>query len=393
MIEVKAVRPKRDLKAFISMPNLLYRGDPNYVPALQVQAKALFDRRKYPLFKHSEAEFFLALDQGRPVGRIVAFRNVPHLERTGDGTGFFGFFESVEEFAVARKLLDAAVGWLSGKGLTSVVGPENYTTNETCGALVAGFDDPPVVMMPYNKPFYPDYFERYGFRRELDLVSYRIRKGQSRLDGLTETRFRLERRLAGHGVTIGPVDMRRFNAEMEAMRLAYNLAFCDSWGFVPISAEEFRYYARDIRKITGPDMMLLAKHGRETVGFLCVLPDINQVLIKIRDGRLLPFGIFRLLFGRKRISRVRLLIFGVVPEFRNRGIDLCLASRLFDGATSQGITEAEAGYVMLSNEEINSILPKLGGEVTKRFRLYRLGISADVERADDLIINNGPPIR
>lgn len=375
MIEVRAVRTGKDLKAFIDTPNLLYRGDPCYVPSLYAQAKGQFDRRKYPLFKHSEAEFFLALDDGHPAGRIVAFRNVPHLERARDGTGFFGFFESVEDFGVARKLLDAAVGWLAAKGLTSVVGPENYTTNEACGLLIAGFDDPPVVMMPYNKPFYAGLLERYGFRTELDLASYRIRQGQSLLDSATGTRQRLERRLARQGITIGPIDMRRFDDEMEALRVAYNRAFSECWGFVPISAEEFRYYARDIRRITGPDMLLLAKNRTETVGLLCVLPDINQVLIKIRNGRLLPFGIFRMLFGRKRIHRVRLLIFGVVPEYRNRGIDLCLASRLFDGATAHGFNEAEAGYVMGNNQEINSFLPKLGGDVVKRYRIYRLDIS------------------
>lgn len=379
MIDVRPVRSRKDLKMFLEMPYLLYRGDRCYVPPLRAQAKATFDRRTYPLFKHSEAEFFLALDAGRPAGRIVAFRNVPHLERTGDGTGFFGFFESVENYEVARRLFDAAAGWLAGKGLTSVVGPENYTTNEACGLLIDGFDDPPVVMMPYNKPYYAGLVERYGFRPELDLASYRIVQGQSRLDDAAGTRLRLERRLARQGLAVGPIDMRRFDAEIEGLRLAYNRAFGDCWGFVPIAEEEFRYYARDIRRITGPEMMLLAKNDTETVGFLCVLPDVNQVLIRIRDGRLLPFGIFRLLFGRKRIHRVRLLIFGVVPEFRNRGIDLCLASRLFDGATAGGFDEAEAGYVMGNNPEINSFLPKLGGRVVKRYRIYRLDLGAGGE--------------
>jgi GNAT superfamily N-acetyltransferase len=374
MVEIRAVRSRRDLEAFIDAPNLLYRGDPCYVPALRAQAKTTFDRRKYPLFAHSEGEFFVALEGGRPAGRIVAFRNVPHLERTGDGTGFFGFFESVEDFDVTRKLFDAAVGWLAGKGLTSVVGPENYTTNEACGLLIDGFDDPPVVMMPYNKPYYADFFERYGFRKELDLVSYRILQGQSLLDDVRETRLRLERRLARQGITVGRIDMKRFDAEIEAMRLAYNRAFHECWGFIPISAEEFRYYAKDIRRITGPEMMLLAKRGDETIGLLCVLPDINQVLIKIKDGRLLPFGIFRLLFGRKKIRRVRLLIFGVVPEYRNRGIDLCLASRLAEYATAHGFNEAEAGYVMGNNLEINSFLPKIGGQVRKGYRIYRFDI-------------------
>ncbi len=168
--------------------------------------------------------------------------------------------------------------------------------------------------------------------------------------------------------------MRRFDEEIEALRLAYNRAFSDSWGFVPISAEEFRYYARDIRRITGPEMMLLAKKGPETVGLLCVLPDINQVLIRIKNGRLFPFGVFRLIFERKRIHRVRLLIFGVVPEYRNRGVDLCLASRLFEGATARGFDEAEAGYVMGSSPEINRFLPKIGGVQTKRSRIYRKDI-------------------
>jgi len=376
MTEIRAVRSRKDLRAFIAMPDLLYRGDPCYVPALRSQAKAQFDRRTYPLFKHSEAEFFLALDGGRPVGRIVAFRNVPHLERTGDGTGFFGFFESADDDGVARGLFDAAVGWLERKGLTSVVGPENYTTNEACGLLVAGFEDPPVVMMPYNKAYYAGLIERYGFRPELELASYRIRQGQSLLDDIRPTRIRLEGRLARQGITVGPIDMRRFDEEIEALRLAYNRAFSGGWGFVPITAEEFRYYARDIRRITGPEMMLLAKKGPETVGLLCVLPDINQVLIRIRSGRLFPFGVFRLIFGRRRIHRVRLLIFGVVPEYRNRGIDLCLASRLFDGATARGFDEAEAGYVMGDNPEINSFLPKIGGVPTKSYRIYRKDIAA-----------------
>ena len=376
MTEIRAVRSRKDLRAFIAMPDLLYRGDPCYVPALRSQARAQFDRRTYPLFKHSEAEFFLALDGGRPVGRIVAFRNVPHLERTGDGTGFFGFFESADDDGVARGLFDAAVGWLERKGLTSVVGPENYTTNEAFGLLVAGFEDPPVVMMPYNKAYYAGLIERYGFRPELELASYRIRQGQSLLDDIRPTRIRLEGRLARQGITVGPIDMRRFDEEIEALRLAYNRAFSGGWGFVPITAEEFRYYARDIRRITGPEMMLLAKKGPETVGLLCVLPDINQVLIRIKNGRLFPFGVFRLIFGRRRIHRVRLLIFGVVPEYRNRGIDLCLASRLFDGATARGFDEAEAGYVMGDNPEINSFLPKIGGVPTKSYRIYRKDIAA-----------------
>jgi len=387
MTEVIPVRSRRDLKAFIETPNLLYRGDPHYVPSLYIQTKALFDRRKYPLFKHSEAEFFLALDKGRPAGRVVALRNVPHLERTGDGTGFFGFFESVEEFDVARKLLDAAVGWLAGKGLTSVVGPENYTTNEMCGVLIAGFDDPPVVMMPYNKPFYQHYFERYGFRKELDLVAYRILQGRTCLDGLTETRLRWEARLAKRGISFGTINMRRFDSEIESLRLAYNQAFRDNWGFVPITAEEFRYYARDIRRISGPEMMILAKHRGKIVGFLCVLPDINQALIKVRNGRLLPFGIFRLLRGKKRINRVRLLIFGVVSDFRKNGIDLCLASRFYDYGTAHGFPEAEASYVMENVEGIHEILTKLGGKVTKRYRIYRLDIGGRFASVSEKSIN------
>ena len=377
MVRVVPVRTRKALKAFIELPNRLYAGDPNYVPGLHIREKAIFDRTKNPFFKNSEAEFFLALDGGRPVGRVAAIRNGPHLDRTGDRTGFFGFFESVEDDGIARRLLDAAVGWLSERGMAAVIGPENYTTNEVCGVLVEGFHDPPVFMMPYNKSWVPGFFERYGFIRELDLVSYRIRRGlATSLERAAIARRRWEDRLARREITLRALDLRRFDAEVENLRVAYNLAFRDNWGFVPFMPEEFRCQAADLRKITGPEMMLLAEHRGEIVGFLCALPDLNQVLIKLRNGRLFPLGILRLIRGRRRINRARILILGVIPEYRGLGIDFCLYARLYELLISRGYIEAEAAYVMENNAEMNKILVKLDGQISKRYRLYRLDFTS-----------------
>ncbi len=172
MIKVCEVKSKRELRRFIQFPNILYRDDPYYVPELYVSQQNFFDRNKNPFFTHSKVEFFLAYKSKQVVGRIALIRNNNHISLSREKCGFFGFFESINDFEVAEALFNKAVNWLDHEGLTSIIGPENFTTNDSCGMLISGFDTPPVVMMPYNKAYYNDFLVQYGFVKEMDLSSY-----------------------------------------------------------------------------------------------------------------------------------------------------------------------------------------------------------------------------
>ena len=171
-LTVEPVRNKRELKQFIHFPWKVYEGDPNWVPPLIADMKEMLDKKKNPFFLHSDAEFFLARRGGEVVGRIAAIQNNRHNQFHNENTGFFGFFEVLNDYEAAAALFDTAAAWLKDRGLTLMRGPMNYSTNDTCGFLLDAFDKPPVILMTYNPPYYLDFCQRYGFVKAKDLYAY-----------------------------------------------------------------------------------------------------------------------------------------------------------------------------------------------------------------------------
>ena len=167
MVEVKKVASKKELKEFIDFPHHLYDGDENYVPELYLAQKDLLNKNKHPFFNHSTADFFIAYRDGQIVGRIAAILNNNYNNFTGDNAGYFGFFEVIEEYEIAELLLNTATQWVKDKGMKKLISPANYSTNETCGILIDGFDKPPTIMMTYNKSYYPDFLEKYGLAKDV----------------------------------------------------------------------------------------------------------------------------------------------------------------------------------------------------------------------------------
>jgi hypothetical protein len=377
MVTIRPVQTKRDLKRFIDFPHHLYQGDSNYVPKLYSVQKQIFNQKKYPFFSHSSARFFLAFKDGQVAGRIVAIKNNNHNRYHDDSAGFFGFFETIKDFQVAQGLFAAAGQWLKAEGLASMIGPENYSTNDSCGFLVDGFDKPPVIMMPYNKSYYPEFVARYGFEKVMDLYAYRFGAAaiHQSLGGLSK---RIEEQLNKRGIIIRSIDFKKLQQDIMGIREVYNAASGNNWGFVPLTEEEFRHQADNIRTVirSRPDFILVAqiKQTGQIIGYSCSLPDINQVLAKLKRGRLFPFGIFKFLIGRKRIDGARVMILGIMDKYRHMGIAECFCVKITSILVSQNIVSAEASYVMETNHSMNRVLAKIGGRIYKRFRIYEYKI-------------------
>jgi len=371
MIEICEVKSKREFRRFIQFPKLLYREDPCYVPELYVSQKAMFDREKNPFFKHSKVDFFLAYKEKQLAGRIALIRNNNHILHTGEKCGFFGFFESINDFDVAKTLLDKATDWHRNEGLTSIIGPENFTTNDSCGMLISGFDMPPVVMMPYNKAYYNDFLVRYGFEKEMDLFSYFIDDQNLTSPSIEMVLKRITDNLNASDISIRTINFKILDQEISALRKVYNQSNKDNWGFLPLTEKEFKELALQLRQFVPEKLVLIVEKDKKQIGFIVAIPDLNQVLIHLTSGKLLPFGILKFLWYKRKINNARILILGILDEFRNKGIDMILYKKIQENLATLGIYRGEACYVMEDNLKMKSIVKKIGGISIKKYRIYK----------------------
>lgn len=309
----------------------------------------------------------MAIRDGADVGRIAAIRNHNHEREHGDGVGFFGFLETENNPETLVALCGAAEEWLESRGCRSIRGPVSYDMNNTVGVLVDGFSEPPAIMMPWNGPWLPDGLEEAGFAGVMDLVAHLIptTKLPVRIQRLSDRLIKRE------GITIRTIRMDRFADEVKIIQRLYNAAWEKNWGYVPLTDAEIEFMARDLKPVVDPKLIIFAEVDGEPVGFAMCVPDVNEVLRKNRSGRLFPFGIFRLLFGMKRIRRVRVITLGTLPEYRNRGVEILFYRSCIDATDEGGYEDAECSWILATNDAMNrGIRDALGGEIFKTYRIY-----------------------
>ncbi len=374
-IEIDEVSSRSDLNHFIKFPWKVYAGNPNWVPPLLVDRKEFFDKTRNPFYRHAEVKLFLARYRGEIMGRIAACINHAYNQFHEQKVGSFGFFESVENYDVAYRLLKTAMIELKRSGMEVMHGPANFSTNHDVGLLIDSFDLPPVVMMTYNPPYYVDYFERFGLKKAKDLLAYRIIKSNQPPERVRKLVERIRKR--SHATFRG-LRMNDFNNEVKRVIDIFNDAWQESYGYVPLSDEETTHIARSLRQIIDPDLVRFAEIDGETVGFSLALPDINQVLIRI-NGRLFPFGLLKLLWHtkvRNKIKQLRVLLMGVKPEYRKRGIDNIFYLDTFDIGTVKGYEAAELSWILEDNQLMISAIEMLGGEHYKTYRMYEAPLTS-----------------
>jgi GNAT superfamily N-acetyltransferase len=365
-IEVVAVNGKGALKEFIELPYALYHDEPNWVPPLRIAVKELLDREKHPFYANAEVEFFLARQGGRTVGRVAAILDKAHNRFHEENVGFFGFYESVNDATVAEALLTRARGWVFERGAQVIRGPVNPSTNYECGMLVEGFDSTPMVMMTYNPRYYPVLMDQVGLRKAKDLYAYISNANTIDIDKIDRV---ADKALNGAGVTVRPIDMKKFDAEVEQIWDVYNAAWARNWGFVPMSREEFLQMGKEMKQILKPDLVLIGEVGDRVVGFALALPDINQAL-KPAGGRLFPTGLLKILYYQRLIKNVRVLALGVVEEYRASGLAAGFYAMLVRNARKLGYGDSEMSWILEDNVLMNRSLEVMGAKRYKTYRIY-----------------------
>ncbi len=367
-IRVIPAQGRSAFRHFLRLPYRIYKDDPNWVAPLLRDVKIMFDRKKHPFHLHSEAQPFIALRDGQPVGRIAAVHNRNHVAIHEEPVGFFGFFECVNDHRVAGALFDVVAAWLRQRGLETMRGPASFSTNEQVGFLVEGFDTPPFIMMPYNPPYYIDLTLEAGFEPAKTLIAAHL--GQNvPPEYLVRQEERTSERL---NVSLRHIRMDEFEKELDRVRVIYNQAWEKNWGFVPMTEDELRFMAHELKPAVArdPELVVIVENAEgEPIGFSLTLRDFNQALIHAR-GRLFPFGLLKILWHSRNIPWVRVLTLGVLPEYRRKGIDGLMIIRIFRVAASKGINGGEFSWILEDNLPMIKPLEKVGSRVYKRYRLY-----------------------
>jgi GNAT superfamily N-acetyltransferase len=376
-VRIVPVTSEEQRRQFARFPWHIYRNDPLWVPPLFGDRLKLLHPDKHPFWEHAELQLFLAKRGDEIVGTISAHINHRHNEVYGDKVGFFGFFEVIEEVAVAEALLDAAAAWLRERGMEAIRGPENPSQNEEVGLLVDGFDLPPVIMMTYNPRYYQGFLEQAGFEKAQDLYAWDLLTNIFDYDVQRMPRKFVrvaEQAKARESLVVRKIDMKRYDKEVELAKVVYNAAWEQNWGFVPMTDHEIEHLGNELKFIIDPDLVYIAEVDGEPAGIILGIPDVNQALLKARpqpNNWSFPLTVLKLLWHRRKVDAFRLMIMGVIPEYRALGIDAVFYVEAARAAFAKGYERCEMSWILESNDMMNRIIERLGGKVYKTYRIYQ----------------------
>ena len=375
-IRIRRVTSRADRKAFVDLPWSLYAGDPNWIPPLKSEVHGLIDPGSNPWFGHAEAEFFLAEQAGRVVGRISAQVDqlvlaMPREQGGGAGTGHWGMFEAADE-AVAAALINQAEIWLRDRGMSRAMGPFSLSVWDEPGLLIQGHEQPPTVMMGHHLPSYQGWIEAAGYQKAKDLYTYEldIVADKPILQRVNAIGARNDR------IVIRKVDKSRFDREAATILNILTDAWSSNWGFVPLTDAEIAYAGKKLKPIVFEDLIRIAELDGEPAAFMITLPDLNE-LTRDLNGRLFPFGWAKLLWRlrRPKVEKMRVPLMGVVKQLQASRMASQLALMLIENirqasVSEYGATRGEIGWILEDNQGMVSIAEATDSFINKIYRVY-----------------------
>ena len=357
---------EKDLDAFINFPFELYQKDPYFVGELKADTRHLISL-KDSFWKTASRALFMAYEGEKPLGRIMALVNRSHNDYHHEKIGFFGFFDCVNDEGVSAALFQAAEKWLRTQGVTAMRGPANPSSNHTYGLLVDGFDKMPAIMMPYNFPYYASLIEKAGLTKIKDLIAFHRTKDDVFSERFLKICARCERT---PGITMRRLNLKQLDSEAEIIREIYNKAWAKNWGFVPLNCHEMKEIVQELKTVLKAEGTCILEVDGVPAGFYIAIPNANHVLKELKGSLKNPWRLLKALWAWKHIKDARLIMLGVLPEFRKRGIDLILIKHI----VTHGVAvwnEAELSWVLEDNEGMLRGIEECGCRYSKRYRIYQ----------------------
>jgi GNAT superfamily N-acetyltransferase len=381
-LTVRKVESAQDFRAFFEFPWGLYKNDPNWVPPLLSMRRDLLDKTKNADWKYLEGDYFAAWRGDQIIGTIAAFINHRHNEANEEHIGWFGAFDVYDDQEAARELLNTATDWVQTRGYDAILGPQTFTTSGDCGVLVDGFVRP-VLLMPYNYPYYQRMVESAGFQKKEDLLSFHLSRDRAKQVGLVERLQRISRSVMKRNqISIRPIDRRHLRDEFVLFKELYNTTFSDTWGFFPMTSAELDALVATLGRYFDPDFAFFAYVQSEPVGFVMGVPDLNQVLQKAAARPSIPefITLLRALWYWKIkpvIDWIRIPLLGVKPDYRRKGVDVALYGTLLEAViNSRHIEHSDTGWISETNYPMAGVARSLGLEHYKTYRLYEKRFTA-----------------
>ena len=381
-IEIVECKTKAERRQFIDFQWEIYKNDPYWVPPLISEREAFYDSTKNPFFEHSQVAMFMAKRNGKVAGTIAAILNTRHNQVYQEKTGFFGSFEVINDYEVAKALLDTARDWVKSKGMNKLRGPATFSANEEYGLLIEGFDSEPQVMMTYNPRYYVDFIDRYGFKKAMDLYAWWAPTDRAAKAILGERFEHVAQMALQRGkFTVRKADMRKFDEEVERIKKIYNVAWQANWGFVPMTDKEIDHLGANLRQIVDTDFIFIAEKDGEPVGVCLSLPNVNHPLHLANPNPKTPelWTLLKYLWYRRRaVNSIRLTILGVLPQYRMSGIDAAMIYMTLQTILEKGYIGGELSWILETNDAMNRIIQLANPDLYKKYRMYDLALDTPI---------------
>jgi hypothetical protein len=370
IIEKVDTKDRKQVKRFVELPHRLYAGCAQWVPPLNIDAYAQLNRQKHPFHEHSDVDFFLAVRDGRDVGRIAAIENKPFNKYHNEKTADFYLFECENDPEAASALFNTVFDWARSRGLDKAMGPKGMGPLDGYGILVFGHEHrQTMTMLTYNHAYYQQLVETQGFRKEVEFVSCYLPADQFKIPQRVE-------RIAERVMQRGNLEVKKFRSKKEllawAARIgqAYNNAFVHNWEYYPLSQREIDFVVDNIMTIADYRLIKIVVHGEDVVGFLFAFHDVSAAMQRAK-GRLFPFGLIDILLEMRRTNTVSVNGMGILPEHQGHGGNALLYYAMGQTLLDFGqFVHVEMTQVAETTEQMRADLKNLNGIEYKNNRVY-----------------------
>jgi GNAT superfamily N-acetyltransferase len=373
-ITIKEVTGLRLRSIFINLPKKIHRGHSQWVPPIYLDDRSFFNPGRNESFKHSDTIMLLAFKDRRAVGRIMGIINCKYNTQYDLKEARFCFLETYNDPSVTAILIQRVENWARQKNMELLVGPLGFSDKDPQGFLIEGFNEPIVIATNCNFPYQVEHIESLGFTKKTDLVVYKLNIPEEMPDIYRKIIERTEQRNNGvHMVKFsGRKHLRRY---VRPVLQLMNNTFKDIYAFVPLTGKEMKDFAnRYIYLLDHRYIKVIENSEGSVVAFVLAMPDISEGIRRCK-GRILPFGIFKILHAKKKTQQLNLLLGAVHPEYRNAGLDALLGVSLLQEARNSGLKVIDSHLELENNSKMRAEMEKMGGVVYKRYRIFEKRIS------------------